>query len=113
LKVHARPQPAADHVELRWAGVVDRQVTVDLRRALFEALKVPGQTGVRLDVREVTSISDGGLAVLVSANHRARTVGRLLLLLDDEGVVSARLASAHLMGGLLVKDGPDRDRAVA
>ena len=84
-------------VVLAWAGDVDWQATGRLREALFHGLEVTGQTGVRLDVRAVTSIGRGGVALLIGANHRASAVGRRLLIVDSNGPVTAALAALHLL----------------
>jgi len=84
-------------VIVTWAGDVDWQATGRLREALFDGLEVPGQPGVRLDVRAVTSIGRGGVAVLIGANHRASAAGRRLLIVDSNGPVTAALAALHLL----------------
>ncbi|MFI5099405.1 MAG: STAS domain-containing protein [Actinomycetes bacterium] len=88
--------------QLAWAGDVTWQVTAALREALFDALVATGQTGVRLDVREVRSIDRSGIALLVGANHRAAALGRLLVLTDNNGPVTRALSALHLLNGFHV-----------
>ena len=59
-------------------------------------------TSVRLDVRAVTRINRGGVAILVGANHRAAAVGRRLILVDADGPVTTALAALRLLGGFYV-----------
>jgi anti-anti-sigma factor len=92
-----------DDERLVWAGDIGWPVTPTLRDALFRALEVSGQSGVRLDVRQVTSISSNGVAVLVGARRRAASAGRLFVLIDRNGPVTDALASMHLLHGFLIK----------
>ncbi len=98
-------------VQLAWAGDISGQVTANLREQLFDALQVTGQTGVRLDVRDVRSIDRSGIALLVGANHRAAALGRLLVLTDNTGPVTRALSALHLLNGfhvtLVVTPGTD------
>ena len=69
------------------------QVSAKLREALFDALEAAGQTGVRLDVRQVPSIDKSRVALLVGANHRAAALGRTLVRTDHNGPVTRRCLS--------------------
>jgi anti-anti-sigma factor len=89
-------------VQLAWAGDISERVTAPLREALFEALELTGQTGVRLDVRAVRSIDRTGIALLVGANHRAAALGRLFVLTDNNGPVTRALSAEHLLKGFHV-----------
>lgn len=87
-----QPEP-----RVAWAGPITWQTTPQLREALFDALEVPGHVGVRVDVREVTTIDRSGVALLIGANQRARSLGRLLILIDNGGPVTTTLAAMHLL----------------
>jgi len=89
-------------VQLAWTGRIGTPGTATLRDTLFDALEVPGSIGVRLDVRGVTSINRGGLAILVGANHRAAAVGRKLTIVDGNGPVTRALAALRLLGSFHV-----------
>ena len=62
-----------------------------------DELEVPGSTGVRLDVRGVRSIDTTGIALLIGANHRAAANGRRLVLIDNNGTVTAALSRKHML----------------
>jgi len=79
-------------------------VTASLREPLFHGLEIAGHTGVRLDVRDVTSIDRSGVALLIGANHRARAAGRQLILVDHDGPVTAALTAMHVLRGFLVTE---------
>ena len=97
--VQLRSEPTEG--QLAWAGDISWRVTASLREALFTGLGVAAHTGVRLDVRDVTSIDRSGVALLIGANHRATATGRRLILIDRNGPVTAALAAMHLLRGFL------------
>jgi anti-anti-sigma factor len=92
-----------------WRGVVDVRVTARLRDRLFALLGSPGTTGVRLDVRAVTSIDASGMAVLVGARRKAQAVGRTLVLVDEEGPVTVSLRRTRLLPAFLVTQAAGAD----
>jgi anti-anti-sigma regulatory factor len=93
-----RPEPRDQHETAHCAGDITWRVAAELRDVLFDQLEAPGKSGLRIDVRNVTSIDRTGIAVLVGLNHRARVTGRLLVLIDDNGPVSAALRTMHALG---------------
>jgi len=78
-----------------WAGEVTWREVADLRESLFDAMDAH-LVGVQLDVRLVTFIDRTGIALLIGANHRSHSMGRPLILLDDNGPVTAALTGAHV-----------------
>jgi anti-anti-sigma factor len=83
--------------QVAWAGDINWRVTATLREVLFDALEVKDQTGVQLDVREVRSIDNSGVALLIGANHRAAALGRTLALTDHNGPVTTTLSALRLL----------------
>lgn len=98
-----RIQTGSDGV-LALAGEITWRVTATLRERLFDELEVDGVTGLRLDVREVSSIDRNGVALLVGLNHRAAVAGRGLILIDRNGPVTKALAAMHLLRNFVVTD---------
>ena len=117
MSTQDRSRADGPEIQLAWAGDISGQVTATLREPLFEALEVTGQTGVRLDVREVRSIDRSGIALLVGANHRAAALGRLFVLTDNNGPVTRALSALQLLNGfhvtLVVTSGDRRTDAAA
>jgi len=89
---------------LAWVGAVTSQTTATLRDALFDALRVVGLIGVRLDVREVTSIDRSGIALLIGTNRRAATAGRRFVIVDNDGPVTRALAEMHVLRDFLITE---------
>jgi anti-anti-sigma regulatory factor len=79
-----------------WLGEVTWRQVAELRDALFDEMDARA-LGVCLDVRRVTEIDRTGIALLIGANHRARSMGKPLTLVDDAGVVTEALMRAKLM----------------
>ena len=77
-----------------WTGEVTWRQVAELREELFDAMDV-GTGDQGLDVRGVTLIDRTGIALLIGANHRSRSLGGRLVLLDDEGPVTVALRRAH------------------
>ena len=84
-----------------WVGEVTWREVADLRESLFDAMDAH-LVGVQLDVRLVTFIDRTGIALLIGANHRSHSMGRPLILLDDNGPVTAALTGAHVGGDFTV-----------
>jgi anti-anti-sigma factor len=93
--IDVRPRRDRDP-ECSWEGDVTWRETADLRQELFDSLEVPGASGLRLDVRGVSSIDRSGIALLIGANHRAAATGRQLILIDANGTVTNTLARMRL-----------------
>jgi len=85
-------------------GGITLQVSAKLREALFDALEAAGQTGVRLDVRQVPSIDKSRVALLVGANHRAAALGRTLVRTDHNGPVTRALSELRLLRGFHITE---------
>jgi len=79
-----------------WTGEVTWRQVADLREEFFDAMDV-GAGDLGLDVRGVTVIDRTGIALLIGANHRARSMGRALVLLDADGPVTEALRRAHAL----------------
>jgi len=103
-----RHLPAARRVERRavWAGDVSWRDLSQRREALFDDLEASDSSGVRLDVRSVTSIDRPGVALLIGANYRAGATGRRLTIIDDGGPVTRALARMNLLGSFHVGQVP-------
>ena len=56
---------------------------------------------MRLDVCDVTSIDQAGVAVLIGGARRAFREGRLLVLVDRDGSVT-KMVRMHLLGRFLI-----------
>jgi len=84
-----------------WVGEVTWREVADLRESLFDAMDAH-LVGVQLDVRLVTFIDRTGIALLIGANHRSHSMGRPLIVLDDNGPVTAALTGAHVASDLAV-----------
>ena len=99
-----RRLPAARPVERRatWAGDVSWRDLSQRREALFDDLEASDSSGVRLDVRDVTSIDRPGVALLIGANYRASATGRRLTIIDDCGPVTRALARMNVLGSFQV-----------
>ena len=93
-----------ERIRCAWQGPVTARETPELREQLFQLLDVPGSTGVRLDVRGVTTIDTFGTALLVGARNRAAASGRMFVLVDSAGPVSAALSRLHLLPTFLVTE---------
>jgi anti-anti-sigma factor len=91
-------------VAIAWDGDVDWRTTSRLREDLLDGMEVPGQSGVRLDVRGVRSIDRCGIALLIGANFRASAVGRHLVLVDAQGPVIRALEGRHILGEFEVNE---------
>ena len=81
---------------LVWIGEVTWREVAALREQLFDQMDTR-RDGVSLDVRRVTVIDRTGLALLIGANHRAHSMGRPLVLVDDAGPVTSALTTAHVI----------------
>jgi len=79
-----------------WGGEVTWREVAGLRENLFDAMDAQ-QVSVQLDVRLVTVIDRTGIALLIGANHRSHSVRRPLILVDDNGPVTAALTAAHVV----------------
>jgi methanogenic corrinoid protein MtbC1 len=79
-----------------WGGEATWREVADLRENLFDAMDAH-LVGVRLDVRRVTVIDRTGIALLIGANHRSHSMRRPLIVLDDDGLVTAALTAAHVV----------------
>ena len=84
-----------------WIGEVTWREVAGLREELFDQMDARPD-GVILDVRRVTVIDRTGLALLIGANHRARSMGRPLTLVDDRGPVTAALAAASVVADFAI-----------
>jgi methanogenic corrinoid protein MtbC1 len=78
-----------------WDGEVTWRDVADLREGLFDAMDAQ-VASVHLDVRLVTVIDRTGIALLIGANHRSHTMRRPLVLVDDNGPVTAALTAARV-----------------
>jgi methanogenic corrinoid protein MtbC1/ABC-type transporter Mla MlaB component len=85
---------------LVWIGEVTWREVPGLRAELFD--QVDALEGVRLDVRLVTAIDRNGLALLIGANHRARSMGRPLTLVADGGPVASALAATDVLSDFTI-----------
>ncbi len=79
-----------------WEGEVTWREVADLRERLFDAMDAMA-VGVQLDVRLVTVIDRTGLGLLIGANHRSHSMRRPLILVDDDGPVTAALTASHVV----------------
>jgi anti-anti-sigma regulatory factor len=79
-----------------WTGEVTWRQVAELREQLFDAMDI-GAGDLGLDVRGVTVIDRTGIALLIGANHRARSLGRPLVLLDADGPVTEALRRARAL----------------
>lgn len=96
-----------------WVGEVTWRHVAELREALFDQMDACDR-GVRLDVRRVTEIDRTGVALLIGANHRARSMGKPLTLVDDAGVVTEALTRAQAVSDFQMDtDGSARSRGTA
>ncbi len=96
-----------------WVGDVTWRQVAELREALFDQMDACDR-GVRLDVRRVTEIDRTGVALLIGANHRARSMGKPLTLVDDGGVVTQALARAQVVSDFQMdNDGSARSGGAA
>jgi anti-anti-sigma regulatory factor len=82
-----------------WTGEVTWRQVAELREQLFDAMDI-GAGDQGLDVRGVRVIDRTGIALLIGANHRARSLGRALVLLDSDGPVTEALRRAHAITDL-------------
>jgi len=79
-----------------WVGEVTWRHVAELREALFDEMDACDR-GVRLDVRRVTEIDRTGVALLIGANHRAKSLGKPLTLVGEAGVVTEALTRAQVL----------------
>jgi anti-anti-sigma factor len=95
---------STDTTEISWQGAVTWRDTPGLRDQLLELLNTSESTSLRIDVRQVTSIDNSGVALLVRANRQAAATGRMFVLIDSAGAVSQALSRMHLLTAFLVTE---------
>lgn len=89
-----------------WDGEVTWRRVAELRELLLDELDTHAD-GLLLDVRKVTSIDRTGVALLIGANMRAKSLARRLTLGDDaDGVVTAALRRAHVINDFTLAQAP-------
>ena len=87
---------AAAGEAVEWSGEVTWREVAGLREELFDRMDARPD-GVSLDVRQVTVIDRTGLALLIGANHRARSIGRPLTLVAADGPVTSALSAGCVL----------------
>lgn len=88
-----------------WHGAVTWREVADLRESLFDAMDAMA-VSVQLDVRLVTVIDRTGLGLLIGANHRSHSMRRPLILVDDNGPVTAALTASHVVADFDLERSP-------
>ena len=85
-----------------WIGEVTWRHTATLREQIFDLLEAHTSDPLLLDVSSVERIDRTGVALLVGSNHRAASMKRQLVLIDDAGLITAALSAAGVRSSFVI-----------